>query len=60
LCPAQCGLASTGITADEYKALFLVNAIEKMVQGLPVLLTEKEKPGVRSQPERFFTEAKKL
>jgi hypothetical protein len=31
-----------------------------MVQGLPVLLTEKEKPGVRSQPERFFTEAKKL
>jgi hypothetical protein len=37
-----------------------VNAIEKMVQGLPVLLTEKEKPGVRSQPERFFTEAKKF
>jgi hypothetical protein len=37
-----------------------VNAIEKMVQGLPVLLTEKEKPGVRSQPERFFTEVEKF
>jgi hypothetical protein len=37
-----------------------VNAIEKMVQSLPMLLTKKEKLGVRSQPERFFSEAKKL
>jgi hypothetical protein len=33
---------------------------QKMVQGLPVLLTEKEKSGVRSQPKRFFAEAKKF
>ena len=38
----------------------IVNAVQKVCKGLPVVLAQKDKAGIRGQVKRFFPEAMKV
>ena len=48
------------LSRQDNKSHTIVNAVEKMCEGLPVVLAQEDEAGVGSQIKRFFPKAMKL
>jgi hypothetical protein len=59
-CPQDSCLPRSDLSCQGNESYTIVNAVQKVCKGFFVVLAQEDKTGVRSQVERFFSEAMKV